>query len=154
MQPGDLARIAPCSACAYFLDADGTLLDMMPRPEDVVADETLRRLLAELAGAARGALALVSGCTIEDIDRIIAPPKLVLRAMHTIACPIRRARVGAPPAFAGRLNSRDRAIAPLLPAFAILASSAGHVRSSLDSAKRLPCSTDRGVTGFSHDPQR
>src|ERR1700730_10676956 len=63
MQPGDLARIAPCSACAYFLDADGTLLDMMPRPEDVVADETLRRLLAELAGAARGALALVSGCT-------------------------------------------------------------------------------------------
>src|ERR1700674_547508 len=47
MPPGDLARIAPVSSCAYFLDADGTLLDIMPRPEDVVADDELRELLAE-----------------------------------------------------------------------------------------------------------
>lgn len=82
MQPGDLARIAPLSSCAYFLDADGTLLDIMPRPEDVVADETLRTLLAELAGAAHGALALVSGRTIEDIDRIFAPLIIPVSGLH------------------------------------------------------------------------
>jgi trehalose 6-phosphate phosphatase len=82
MQPGDLARIAPLSSCAYFLDADGTLLDIMPRPEDVVADDRLRALLAGLVGAARGALALVSGRTIEDIDRIFAPLVFPAAGLH------------------------------------------------------------------------
>jgi trehalose 6-phosphate phosphatase len=82
MQPGDLARIAPLSSCAYFLDADGTLLDIMPRPEDVVADETLRTLLAGLAGAAGGALALVSGRAIKDIDRIFAPLIFPVSGLH------------------------------------------------------------------------
>src|SRR5580693_9274177 len=82
MQPGDLARIAPVSSCAYFLDADGTLLDIMPRPEDVVADETLRTLLAGLAGAAGGALALVSGRAIKDIDRIFAPLIFPVSGLH------------------------------------------------------------------------
>jgi trehalose 6-phosphate phosphatase len=82
MQPGDLARIAPLSSCAYFLDADGTLLDIMARPEDVVADETLRALLAGLVGAARGALALVSGRAIEDIDRIFAPLIFPVSGLH------------------------------------------------------------------------
>ncbi len=73
LRPGDLARIAPLCSCAYFLDADGTLLDIMPRPEDVVAYEGLRTLLAGLVGAARDVLALVSGRAIKDIDRIFAP---------------------------------------------------------------------------------
>ena len=45
----------------------------MPRPEDVVADEPLRTLLVGIAGAAGGALGLVSGRAIKDIDRIFAP---------------------------------------------------------------------------------
>jgi trehalose 6-phosphate phosphatase len=97
MQPGDLARIAPLSSCAYFLDADGTLLDIMPRPEDVVADATLRTLLAGLAGAARGALALVSGRAIGDIDRIFAP--LIFPAAGLHGAEIRfpdRSRGGSP----------------------------------------------------------
>jgi trehalose 6-phosphate phosphatase len=82
MRPGDLARIAPVSSCAYFLDADGTLLDIKPRPEDVVADDGLRELLAELAFAARGALALVSGRAIKDIDRIFAPLIFPVSGLH------------------------------------------------------------------------
>jgi trehalose 6-phosphate phosphatase len=82
MRPGDLARIAPVSSCAYFLDADGTLLDIKPRPEDVVADDRLRELLAELAFAARGALALVSGRAIKDIDRIFAPLIFPVSGLH------------------------------------------------------------------------
>jgi trehalose 6-phosphate phosphatase len=82
MQPGDLARIAPLSSCAYFLDADGTLLDIMPRPEDLVADEALRTLLAAVGLAARGALALVSGRAIEDVDRIFAPLIFPTAGLH------------------------------------------------------------------------
>jgi trehalose 6-phosphate phosphatase len=82
MQPGDLARIAPCSRCAYFLDVDGTLLGIMPRPEDVIADEGLLTLLARLAQAADGALALVSGRTIGDIDRIFAPLIFPAAGLH------------------------------------------------------------------------
>jgi trehalose 6-phosphate phosphatase len=82
VKPGDLARIAPLSSCAYFLDADGTLLDIMPRPEDVVADETLRTLLAAVALAARGALALVSGRAIADIDRIFSPLIFPASGLH------------------------------------------------------------------------
>jgi trehalose 6-phosphate phosphatase len=82
IKPGDLARIAPLSSCAYFLDVDGTLLDIMPRPEDVVADETLRTLLVGIAGAAGGALGLVSGRAIKDIDRIFAPLIFPAAGLH------------------------------------------------------------------------
>ncbi len=73
LAPGDLARLAPPIAAAYFLDVDGTLLEIKPRPEDVAADEDLRALLVELSVAADGALGLVSGRKIEDLDRIFAP---------------------------------------------------------------------------------
>lgn len=82
IEPGDLAKIAPCSCCAYFLDVDGTLLDIMPRPEDVVADEPLRRLLSRVSAAANGALALVGGRALKDIDRIFAPLIFPAAALH------------------------------------------------------------------------
>jgi trehalose-phosphatase len=105
MRPGDLARLAPLASSAYFLDVDGTLFEIKPRPENVVADETLRTLLAGLAGAARGALALVSERAIKDIDGGAS---------------------GAASAFEGGWNfrMRDRAIAATLPAFDTAGSSA------------------------------
>ncbi|MGH6936888.1 MAG: trehalose-phosphatase [Methylocella sp.] len=82
MKPGDLARIAPLSSCAYFLDVDGTLLDIMPRPEGVAAEESLKTLLAGLVGATRGALGLVSGRAIKGIDRIFAPLVFPAAGLH------------------------------------------------------------------------
>lgn len=82
LQPGDLASLAPPSASAYFLDVDGTLLDIKPRPEDVAADAALRALLTELSAAARGALGLVSGRTIGDLDRIFAPLSFPAVGLH------------------------------------------------------------------------
>ena len=73
LPPGELTKLAPLSSSAYFLDVDGTLIEIKPRPEDVAADEVLRTMLAELAAAAGGALGLVSGRTIDDLDRIFAP---------------------------------------------------------------------------------
>lgn len=80
--PGDLARLAPLSSSAYFLDVDGTLLEIKPRPEDVVADDDLRTLLSGVAGAARGALAFVSGRKIEDLDRIFTPLIFSVVGLH------------------------------------------------------------------------
>jgi trehalose 6-phosphate phosphatase len=82
LPPGDLARLAPLTASAYFLDVDGTLLEIKPRPEDVVADAGLLTLLTELAAATQGALALVSGRKIEDLDRIFAPLIFPAAGLH------------------------------------------------------------------------
>lgn len=53
-----------------FLDLDGTLLDLAERPEDVVADTQLRLLLTRLNTFLDGRIALISGRSLEQIDRI------------------------------------------------------------------------------------
>ncbi|MGH6714655.1 MAG: trehalose-phosphatase [Bradyrhizobium sp.] len=63
------------SETALLLDIDGTLLDLMPTPREVWVPpglaETLNRLLARTCGA----LALVSGRALDDIDLIFAPDR-------------------------------------------------------------------------------
>lgn len=79
---GALAGRLPVSACAFFLDVDGTLLEIKPRPEDVVADDALRRLLRALEKRAGGAFALVSGRRIDDVDRIFSPLQFPCAGLH------------------------------------------------------------------------
>lgn len=67
---------------AFFLDVDGTLLGFKSRPEDVLADPDLLDLLERLRDAAGGALALVSGRKIADLDRIMAPLHLPAGGVH------------------------------------------------------------------------
>jgi trehalose 6-phosphate phosphatase len=79
---GALATLAPPASSAYFLDVDGTLLDIKPHPGDVVADPALQELLIALQKRAGGALAVISGRTIEDIDRIFSPLCLPAAGTH------------------------------------------------------------------------
>jgi trehalose 6-phosphate phosphatase len=79
---GDLVAIAPPHASAYFFDVDGTLLELRRRPEEVVADEHLRGLLTRLHSVASGAVALVSGRSIADLDRIFDPLTLPAAGLH------------------------------------------------------------------------
>jgi trehalose 6-phosphate phosphatase len=58
---------------ALLLDIDGTLLDMAPSPEDVRVPADLVRALDSLAHDLSGALAFVSGRSLESIDRLFAP---------------------------------------------------------------------------------
>ena len=74
-------RIASTST-AFFLDVDGTLLGFESSPEDVVADAALITLLQNLSGVAAGALALVSGRMVSDLDRIVAPLHLPVAGLH------------------------------------------------------------------------
>ena len=67
---------------ALFLDVDGTLLGFKERPQDVVADDELRAILGTLRDRTGGALALISGRQIEDLDRIVAPLALAAGGTH------------------------------------------------------------------------
>jgi trehalose 6-phosphate phosphatase len=58
---------------AILLDIDGTLLDLMPTPREVWVPPGLAETLNGLHRRTDGALALVSGRSLNDIDLIFAP---------------------------------------------------------------------------------
>jgi trehalose 6-phosphate phosphatase len=68
--------------CALFLDVDGTLIDIAARPADVVGDAQLLQLLCALRLRCQGALALISGRRIADLDRITAPERFAAAGVH------------------------------------------------------------------------
>ena len=55
---------------ALLVDVDGTLLEIAPRPELVEIPPGLPDLLHRLAGERGGALALISGRPVADLDRL------------------------------------------------------------------------------------
>ncbi len=77
-----IALPRPSSDWALFLDVDGTLLDIAERPEEVVVPAALPVLLAELQRVFGGALALVSGRTIENLDQLFQPLTFAAAGEH------------------------------------------------------------------------
>lgn len=67
---------------ALFLDFDGTLVDIADHPGAVRAAAGLPALLAKVSDSLGGALALVSGRRISDLDRILAPFQGVAIGLH------------------------------------------------------------------------
>jgi len=65
-----------------FLDVDGTLLEIAPRPELVHVAPTLPALLDQLAARRAGALALVSGRKLADIDNLFRPWRGAAAGVH------------------------------------------------------------------------
>jgi trehalose 6-phosphate phosphatase len=61
---------------AILLDIDGTLLDLAPTPAGVLVPSSLQATLTTLWKWSGGALALVSGRRLADIDRVFAPLEL------------------------------------------------------------------------------
>jgi trehalose 6-phosphate phosphatase len=69
---------------ALFLDVDGTLVEIAPRPEDVRAGEALRGQLERLSRRLDGAVALVSGRSLADLDRLFEPLVLPAAGQHGV----------------------------------------------------------------------
>lgn len=65
-----------------FLDIDGTLLEIAPTPEAVIVPTGLRELLVRLHSLAHGALALISGRSLAQLDRMLAPLKVPMAGVH------------------------------------------------------------------------
>ncbi len=78
LDPGDLRP----RQIGLFLDVDGTLLDLAPRPEAVEVPTGLCETLAAAERRLDGALALVSGRPIEHLDRLFAPLRLRASGIH------------------------------------------------------------------------
>lgn len=66
---------------AIFLDFDGTLVDIAPRPEDVVVSPDLKDTLKRLVDRHEGAVAVVTGRKIEEVDHLLGLP-LAAAGMH------------------------------------------------------------------------
>src|SRR3954447_876115 len=67
---------------ALFLDLDGTLLEIAPRPELVTVPEGLSDLLRSLAERHGGALAVVSGRRIAELDHLLRPWRGAAAGIH------------------------------------------------------------------------
>jgi trehalose 6-phosphate phosphatase len=68
--------------CALFLDLDGTLAPIAARPQDVRPDARRNGLLERLAKALDGRLAVVTGRTLADADRILEGRVKAVAAVH------------------------------------------------------------------------
>jgi len=73
LNPGDIG---------LFLDVDGTLLDIAPRPDAVEVASSLLDDLAAVERALGGAVALVSGRPLAELDRLFAPLRLSASGVH------------------------------------------------------------------------
>jgi trehalose 6-phosphate phosphatase len=71
--PASHALPPPLEQTALLLDIDGTLLDLAPTPREVWVPPDLANTLSRLLMRTSGALALVSGRSLNDIDLIFAP---------------------------------------------------------------------------------
>jgi trehalose 6-phosphate phosphatase len=67
------APAVPRGPVALFLDIDGTLVEHRPHPDDVRVDAALHELMAEARHSLGGAVALVTGRSIEMVDRLFSP---------------------------------------------------------------------------------
>ena len=67
---------------ALFLDVDGTLLEIAARPDLVRVPQGLPALLDRLATERDGALALVSGRKLADLDRLLRPWRGAAAGLH------------------------------------------------------------------------
>ena len=72
----------PPAEIALFLDVDGTLVDLAPRPDAVVVPGRLIDVLTALDERLEGALALVSGRPVADVDHLFTPLRLRASGVH------------------------------------------------------------------------
>jgi len=65
-----------------FLDVDGTLLEIAATPDSVQVEQSLQDLLHRLRTVLGGAVALISGRPIVDIDRLFGPHRWAAAGVH------------------------------------------------------------------------
>jgi trehalose 6-phosphate phosphatase len=94
MELAEPSVIPDLGKCAILLDIDGTILDLAPSPRQVWVPPGLRHTLARLDELTNGALALVSGRSLNDIDVIFSPLQLAAIGGHGAEL---RAAAGAVP---------------------------------------------------------
>ena len=67
---------------ALFLDLDGTLASIEPRPEDVRPAPWRTALVRRLQQGLEGRLAVISGRSLDEVDRILEGAAIAVGAVH------------------------------------------------------------------------
>lgn len=86
---------SPAENWALFLDVDGCLLDLARAPDAVVVPPGLPATLSALAQRLDGAIALISGRALANVERLFGAPHLPIAGLHGLE---RRSTMGAQPA--------------------------------------------------------
>jgi trehalose 6-phosphate phosphatase len=153
------ARLVSDSGSSLFLDVDGTLLDIALAPELVVVPPDLAGTLARLADLLGGALALVSGRPIDQLDHLFAPLRLPAAGEH--GAEIRLAAdqaivAGPPPSALAQLVAQLTAATTAIPGVRIERKRAGvvvHYRQAPEQAAFLRSLVDAAVADHVADVQ-
>jgi trehalose 6-phosphate phosphatase len=106
-----MALPRPANDWALFLDFDGTLAEIAERPDEVSVHPPLPSTLAAVSGALDGALAIVSGRPLLQIDALLAPLTLPVAGLHGLERRDAGGHVVRADAPAGELKSARRALA-------------------------------------------
>lgn len=72
----------PDRACALFFDFDGTLVDLAAQPDAVHVEPAVTHALVSLLPVFGGALAIVSGRPLSEIDHHLQPLTLCAAGVH------------------------------------------------------------------------
>ncbi|KNC09706.1 trehalose phosphatase [Klebsiella sp. RIT-PI-d] len=67
---------------AWFFDLDGTLAEIKPHPDQVMLIPAIRNTLQRLAVQTDGAVALVSGRAMDELDALASPLHFPLAGVH------------------------------------------------------------------------
>ena len=94
----------PQTNIALFLDVDGTLLEIAATPAAVRVPAALRNTLQLAAKREDGALALISGRTIAELDRLFAPLMFPAAGQHGVEIRDVEGNVSMPSIDAGQLD--------------------------------------------------
>ena len=79
-----LLQLLSMPGSAVFLDFDGTLVDLAPTPDGVRLEPGMVEALALLSERHGGALALISGRPVAQIDAMLAPLVLPVAGVHGV----------------------------------------------------------------------
>ena len=99
---------------AFFLDFDGTLVELAERPDAVRLAARTRDALTRLVDVTGGAVAIITGREIADLDRFVAPLRLPAAGIHGLT---RRGPTGeshAVPPVTDFLRYADEILEPLV----------------------------------------
>ncbi len=67
---------------AFFLDFDGTLAEIAGKPDQAVIHPGAREMLRRLVRLAKGAVAVISGRSVAQLDAMLSPLHLPLAGIH------------------------------------------------------------------------
>ena len=139
---------------ALFLDFDGTFVDFAPEPDAIKLRPGSREILERLSRRLRGALAIVSGRKVSDIDRHLAPLELPASGVHGQEIRPTEGDFRARPASPDFDRARRRLSAAILPNDPLLVEDKGaalvlHFRKHPEQRARAEALAAAAVAGLS-----